>query len=219
VLIKIPPISNYSQYPTTTGLGTSLRTKKQHGMLLANRVGSSPPSESIMGGIMHQEPFLRTLAPAQETRAQRGSESGQARYGNTRWIRLDLHQKGSNGFMWEIVVWRRKAHLFEAAGSKNPHILVRGAAQNRLRNWERQKTNRSDGSKTRGVLYRLPENVLDLRTRQIAKPGFRNAFHAWQAVSIEPRRAGASLHRAPSGRRGVYACGTKTKQGNARRWS
>src|SRR5260370_7640512 len=69
VLIEDTTDLNYSHHPKTTGLGP-LKNTKQHGMLLQTVLAVEAQERHILG-IMHQEPFLRKLAPEQETRAQR----------------------------------------------------------------------------------------------------------------------------------------------------
>jgi Transposase DNA-binding len=69
LLIQDTTDLNYSHHPKTTGLGP-LKNQQQHGMLLQTVLAVEAQEKQILG-IIHQEPFLRKLAPEQETRAQR----------------------------------------------------------------------------------------------------------------------------------------------------
>ena len=101
LLIQDTTDLKYSHHPKTKGLGP-LKNQKQHGMLLQSVLAVDPEKKEVFG-IMHQEPFLRKLAPEQETQAERGlRESGKARSGNARRLILEHHQKESNGFMLGI---------------------------------------------------------------------------------------------------------------------
>src|SRR5712691_513242 len=69
LLIQDTTEVDYQQHPTTTGLGP-IGNGTHHGFLLQTVLAVLPKSREVLG-IAHQEPFLRQLAPKEETKRER----------------------------------------------------------------------------------------------------------------------------------------------------
>src|SRR5437588_3472679 len=193
LLIQDTTDLNYSHHPTTTGLGP-LKNQKQPGMLLQTVLAVDPQASQILG-IMHQEPFLRKLAPEQETRAQRLKRERESQV----WEH-SVTQIGSppEGVEW-IHVGDRGGDIFtffEACLAQKTHFLVR-AAQNRCVHGEEED---EQIGRLKGRVRALPacqKKVLDLPATADRKARSATLSIAWQAVSIEPPQRGASLTGQP----------------------
>jgi len=193
LLIQDTTDLNYSHHPTTTGLGP-LKNQKQQGMLLQTVLAVDPQESQILG-IMHQEPFLRKLAPEQETRAQRLKRERESQV----WER-SVTQIGSppEGVEW-IHVGDRGGDIFtffEACLAQRTHFLVR-AAQNRCVHGQEEDEQIGRLKDRVRAFPACQKKVLDLEASADRKARSATLSIAWQAVSIEPPKLGASTTGQP----------------------
>jgi len=193
LLIQDTTDLNYSHHPTTTGLGP-LNNSRQHGMLLQTVLAVDAQDGQVFG-IMHQEPFLRKLAPKSETRAQRLKRERESQV----WER----SVGSIGQPPEGVEWIHVGDrgsdiftFFEACLAHKTHFLVR-VAQNRLVQSEEED---EQIGRLKESIRRLPAH--QKQDRDLPATADRPARSAtlsvaWQAVSIQPPKQGASTTGQP----------------------
>jgi len=193
LLIQDTTDLNYSHHPKTTGLGP-LKNTKQHGMLLQTVLAVEAQERQILG-IMHQEPFLRKLAPEQETRSQRLKRERESQV----WERsVAAIGRPPEGVEW-INVGDAGSDIFtffETCLAYGTHFLVR-VAQDRC----------IEGEEEDEQIGRLKERIRALPTRQkkgldldaSADQSARTVTLsiAWQAVSIQPPQKGASITGQP----------------------
>jgi hypothetical protein len=173
LLIQDTTDLNYSHHPTTTGLGP-LKNQKQHGMLLQTVLAVDPQASQILG-IMHQEPFLRKLAPEQETRAQRLKRERESQV----WER-SVTQIGfaPEGVEW-IHVGDRGGDIFtffEACLAQRTHFLVRAARASLRPRGRRRRTDRT-AQRPRACFTRLPETSARPGSLGRSQSPIRHAFH------------------------------------------
>lgn len=193
LLIQDTTDLNYSHHPTTTGLGP-LKNQKQHGMLLQTVLAVDPQESQILG-IMHQEPFLRKLAPEQETRAQRLKRERESHV----WERsVAAIGRPPEGVEW-IHVGDRGSDIFtffETCLACGTHFLTR-VAQDRC--VEGEDDDEQIG-RLKERIRRLPashKQVLDLPATADRPARVATLSITWQAVSIQPPQKGASLTGQP----------------------
>jgi hypothetical protein len=193
LLIQDTTDVNYSHHPTTTGLGP-LKNQKQHGMLLQTVLAVDSQEQQVLG-IMHQEPFLRKLAPEQETRAQRLKRERESGV----WERsVAAIGRPPEGVEW-VHVGDRGSDIFtffETCLAYGTHFLVR-VAQDRC----------IDGEEDDEQIGRLKERIRSLpacQTQMLDLPATadRKARTAmlsmvWQAVNVRPPQKGASITGKP----------------------
>lgn len=108
LLIQDTTQVDYQAHPTTTGLGP-IGNGTHHGFLLQSVLAVVPESQQVLG-LAHQEPFLRTPAPDQETSQQRFKRERESQVWDrsvqaigspppgVRWIHVG--DRGSDIFPW-----------------------------------------------------------------------------------------------------------------------
>ncbi len=193
LLIQDTTDLNYSHHPKTTGLGP-LKNKQQHGMLLQTVLAVDVQHSQVLG-IMHQEPFLRKLAPQRETRAERLKRERESQV----WER-SVTQIGSppEGVEW-IHVGDRGSDIFtffEACLAQRTHFVVRAAQDRRVQcEEEAEQIGRlKDSIRAQPSSQKKPMDLPATADRP-ARTAILSI--AWQAVSIQPPQKGASVTGQP----------------------
>jgi hypothetical protein len=193
LLIQDTTDLNYSHHPKTTGLGP-LKNKQQHGMLLQTVLAVDVQHSQVLG-IMHQEPFLRKLAPQRETRAQRLKRERESQV----WER-SVTQIGSppEGVEW-IHVGDRGSDIFtffEACLAQRTHFVVRAAQDRRVQCEEEAEQIRRLKDSIRAQPSSQKKSMdLPATADRPARTAILSI--AWQAVSIQPPQKGASATGQP----------------------
>lgn len=193
LLIQDTTDLKYSHHPKTKGLGP-LKNQKQHGMLLQTVLAVTAQDQEVLG-IMHQEPFLRKLAPEQETQAERLKRERESQI----WERSVAHiGPPPEGVEW-IHVGDRGSDIFtffETCLANGTHFLTR-VAQNRCVQGEEE-------DEQIGHLKERIRSLLAYDTRELDLPATADRpartatlSIAWQAVNIQPPQKGASLTGKP----------------------
>ena len=180
---------NYSHHPQTTGLGP-LTNEKQHGILLQTVLAVEAQDRCVLG-IMHQEPFLRKLAPEHETQAQRLKRERESQV----WERC-VEQIGPppDGVEW-VHVGDRGSDIFtffETCLANRTHFLVR-VAQNRCVEAQEEEEQIGRLKECIRALPALQKKDLDLDASADRKARTATLSIAWQAVTLVPPKKGASL--------------------------
>jgi len=193
LLIQDTTDLNYSHHPKTTGLGP-LKSQKQHGMLLQTVLAVDPQEKHVLG-IMHQEPFLRKLAPEHETQAQRLKRVRESCV----WQRSVMHiGPPPEGVEW-IHVGDRGSDIFtffETCLAQQTHFLVR-VAQDRCIQVEEED---EQIGRLKERIRRIPasqQKELDLPATADRPARTATLSIAWQAVNLQPPQKGASLTGRP----------------------
>ncbi len=193
LLIQDTTDLNYSHHPKTTGLGP-LKNKQQHGMLLQTVLAVDVQHSQVLG-IMHQEPFLRKLAPQRETRAERLKRERESQVRER-----SVTQIGSppEGVEW-IHVGDRGSDIFtffEACLAQRTHFVVRAAQDRRVQcEEEAEQIGRlKDSIRAQPSSQKKPMDLPATADRP-ARTAILSI--AWQAVSIQPPQKGASVTGQP----------------------
>jgi Transposase DNA-binding len=193
LLIQDTTDVDYSHHPKTKGLGP-IKNRKQHGMLLQTVLAVNAQDKQVLG-IMHQEPFLRKLAPEQETRAQRLKRERESQV----WERSVVAMgRPPEGVEW-VHVGDRGSDIFtffETCLACGTHFLTR-VAQDRC----------IEGEDEDEQVQRLKERIrsipasqkkeLDLPATADRPARLATLSVAWQAVNIQPPKTGASITGKP----------------------
>jgi Transposase DNA-binding/Transposase Tn5 dimerisation domain len=193
LLIQDTTDLNYSHHPTTTGLGP-LKNQKQHGILLQTVLAVDAQERQVLG-IMHQEPFLRKLAPEQETRAQRLKRERESQV----WERSVTHiGPPPEGVEW-IHVGDRGSDIFtffEACLAQGTHFVVRAAQDRRVQcEEETEQIGRLfDSIRAQPCCQK---KVIDIPASADRPARSATLSLAWQPVSIQPPQRGASTTGQP----------------------
>jgi hypothetical protein len=193
LLIQDTTDLNYSQHPETTGLGP-LNNKQQQGMLLQTVLAVDAQDSQVLG-IMHQEPFLRKLAPKPETRAQRLKRERESQV----WER-SVAQIGRppEGVEW-IHVGDRGSDIFtffEACLAQGTGFLVRVAQDRRVQSEEEDE----QIGRLKERIRALPvcqKKDLDLPATADRPARTATLSIVWQEVLIQPPKTGASTTGQP----------------------
>ena len=193
LLIQDTTDLNYSHHPKTKGLGP-LKNQKQHGMLLQTVLAVEAQDKQVLG-IMHQEPFLRKLAPKQETRTQQLKRERESQV----WERsVRCIGRAPEGVQW-IYVGDRGNDIFtffETCLAYGTDFLVR-AAQDRCIEGEEEDEQIGRLKESIRALPARQTQVLDLPATQDRKARSATLSIAWQEVNIEPPQGGATLTGRP----------------------
>jgi hypothetical protein len=191
LLIQDTTDLNYSHHPKTTGLGP-LKNQKQHGMLLQTVLAVDAQDKAILG-IMHQEPFLRQLAPEHETRAQRLKRERESQVWEHCVEEVGVPPPGVD---W-IHVGDRGSDIFtffETCLAQGTHFLLRVAQDRSIEDEDEQI-----GRLKESIRAKAAEQKKELELPASADRAARTATLsiAWQPVSIQPPQKGASLYGQP----------------------
>lgn len=193
LLIQDTTDLKYSHHPKTKGLGP-LKNQKQHGMLLQTVLGVTPQEKDVLG-IMHQEPFLRRLAPERETQAERLKRERESQV----WERSVTHiGPPPEGVDW-IHVGDRGSDIFtffETCLAQQTHFLVRVAQDRCIQGEEEDEQVVHLKESIRGVPA-CQQKELDLPATADQPARAVTLSIAWKAVNIQPPQKGASLTGKP----------------------
>lgn len=193
LLIQDTTDLNYSHHPKTTGLGP-LKNTKQHGMLLQTVLAVEAQEKEILG-MVHQEPFLRKLAPEQETRAQRLKRERESQV----WERsVERIGQPPEGVEWIHVgdAASDSFTFFEACLAQATHFLVRVAQDRCVEGQEEDEQIGRLKERIRALPARQKKE-LDLPASQDRPARTAVLSIAWQAVSIQPPKTNASVNGRP----------------------
>jgi Transposase DNA-binding/Transposase Tn5 dimerisation domain len=193
LLIQDTTDLDYSQHAKTKGLGP-IKNKRQHGILLQTVLAVVAEDKHVLG-IMHQEPFLRKLAPEQETRAERLQRERESQI----WERSVTHiGPPPEGVEW-IHVGDRGSDIFtffETCLAQKTHFLVR-AAQDRCVQGEEEDEQVGRLKERVRTLSAYETKELDLPATADRPRRLATLSIVWQAVNIQPPQKGASLTGKP----------------------
>ena len=193
LLIQDTTDLKYSHHPKTRGLGP-LKNQKQHGMLLQTVLGVIPQDRQVLG-VMHQEPFLRKLAPEHETQAERLKRERESQV----WERsVAAIGRPPEGVEW-IHVGDRGSDIFtffETCLATGTHFLVR-VAQNRCIEGEEEDEQVVHLKERIRSIPAYQKKELDLPETPRSKPEPQRSPSRGKRSIFSLRKTGASLTGKP----------------------